>query len=108
MDGSVSTDPYLRSARLVREISGGGRCLLHPDRPGSTPSRRRGYLWLSPSSANILGSGNILAKHLLAELWQRIDAPPPPSVQRVKGGVRRTLLREHVHTLRDPAPSAWN
>jgi len=105
MDGSVSTDPYLRGARLVREISGGGRCLLHPvvlAHALRLPAyRNRVTLFGFP------GSGNILAKHLLAELWQRIDAPPPPSVARVAAfashyHVSTAILAKHV--LRGLAP----
>src|SRR5262249_26155734 len=63
-DRSVSADPYLRNARLVREISAGACLLLHPVTLASVlplpPYRKRVALFGFP------GSGNILAQHLLA------------------------------------------
>ncbi len=105
LDGSVSTDPYLRAARLIREVSGGSRTLLHPVvlahvlRP--PPYRKRVTLFGFP------GAGNILAKHLLAELWGRIDLSPPPSVERAAAFAEHyyvsTAILAH-HVLRDLTP----
>ena len=105
MGGSVSTDPYLRSARLVREISGGGRRLLHPvvlAHALRLPAyRKRVALFGFP------GSGNILAKHLLAELWKRIDLSPPPPVERMAAFASHYYVSTATlaaHVLRDLAP----
>jgi hypothetical protein len=78
MDGSASTDPFLRGARRIREVSRGKNRLLHPvalaDALFVPAYRKRVALFGFP------GSGNILAKHLLADLYQRITAPVPPAL----------------------------
>ncbi len=81
LDGSVATDPYLRGARRIREVSRGSTALVHPaalaDALFLPAYRKRVALFGFP------GSGNILAKHLLAELYQRITAPVPPALSHV-------------------------
>jgi hypothetical protein len=88
--GSVSADPYLRNSRLVRELSGGARALVHPVALAQAlqlPAyRRRVALFGFP------GSGNILAQHLLAALCERAGAgQPPPRVEAV------AALAEHYY-----------
>ena len=86
MGGSVSTDPYLRSARLVREISGGGRRLLHPvvlaTRCGcrrtasaspSSASPAPATSWPSTCSPNS-GNGSTFRRRLPSREWRR--SPP--------------------------------
>jgi hypothetical protein len=73
----VSADPYLRNARLVREVSGGALALWHPVTLAHAlelPAYRgRVALFGFP------GSGNILAQHLLAALGDRAGGGPPPA-----------------------------
>jgi hypothetical protein len=77
-NGSVGTDPYLRGARRLREVSEGRCSLLHPvilSHALALPAyQKRIALFGYP------GSGNILAKHLLDALDERRDDPVPPRV----------------------------
>ena len=77
MDGSVSSDPYLRccppgpGGSLRNAAPCCTRVILGARAVTAGIPQARGALFGFP------GSGNILAKHLIDELWRRLDAPPP-------------------------------
>ena len=81
VDGSTATDPYLRGAGRIRDFSQGRNTLLHPvvlaDVPFLPAYSKRVALF------GFAGSGNILAQHLLTELYQRLSAPVPPALDQV-------------------------
>jgi hypothetical protein len=107
VNGSVSSDPYLRSARMIREVSNNACALFHPvclaDAVILPAYRKRVALFGFP------GSGNILAHHLVRELQQRVDASVPPPVHSVGAFATHYYVSTFLlikHLLRDLHPTA--